>query len=117
MRSHPSCWNKTLAQLGFKRKLRKKSKQQVSHSRRSLFENLEPRQMLSVNGSDLVAHWAFDTRANDVSGNVYDGVEHGVPAYGPSSGVFDGAIELDGSNDFIDISAAGNQLKRCWKPT
>ena len=47
MRSFPSCWNKTLAQLGFKRK--KKKYRGVEYARRrSLFETLEPRQMLTV---------------------------------------------------------------------
>ena len=47
MRSYPSCWNKTLAQLGFRRKRRKTSKRQDLYNRRSLFERLEERQMLS----------------------------------------------------------------------
>ncbi len=47
MRSYPSCWNKTLAQLGFRRKRRKASSRQNDSRRRSLFEVLEPRQMLS----------------------------------------------------------------------
>ncbi len=46
MRSHPSCWNKTLAQLGFRRKRRKAPKHDQLR-RRSLFEALEQRQMLS----------------------------------------------------------------------
>ncbi len=46
MRSHPSCWNKTLAQLGFRRKRRKAPKHD-QFRRRSLFEALEQRQMLS----------------------------------------------------------------------
>lgn len=47
MRSHPSCWNKTLAQLGFRRKRRKASSKRDYLKRRSLFEQLEARQMLS----------------------------------------------------------------------
>ncbi|MCA9233020.1 MAG: hypothetical protein KDA57_20405, partial [Planctomycetales bacterium] len=47
MRSHPFCWNKTLTQLGFKRKRRKHSRRRDYLSRRSLFEMLEERQMLS----------------------------------------------------------------------
>ena len=47
MRSYPSCWNNTLAQLGFKRKRRKVSKRRDHLRRRSLFEILEQRQMLS----------------------------------------------------------------------
>ena len=53
MRSYPSCWNKTLSQLGFKRKRRKKTKHNNYLRRRSLFEPLEARQMLSVSpGAD-----------------------------------------------------------------
>ena len=47
MRSHPSCWNKTLAQLGFKRKRRKVTRKQDLFRRRSIFQVLEERQMLS----------------------------------------------------------------------
>ena len=48
MRSFPSCWNKTLAQLGFKRKNRKNKKSIECYCRRSLFENLEARQILAA---------------------------------------------------------------------
>ena len=51
MRSYPSCWNKTLAQLGLKRKLRKKNRQKNTWKRKSLIEALEPRQMLSINAT------------------------------------------------------------------
>ena len=61
MRSFPSCWNKTLAQLGFKRK--KKKYRGVEYARRrSLFETLEPRQMLAV-----------DSFTVDIAGDVDDG--------------------------------------------
>ena len=58
MRSFPSCWNKTLAQLGFKRKPRKRSKGCDRYRRRSLFESLEPRQMLAA---DLTVDTLLDT--------------------------------------------------------
>ncbi len=48
MRSYPGCWNKTLSRLGFRRKRRKASKQHDYLRRRSLFEVLEARQMLSA---------------------------------------------------------------------
>ena len=48
MRSYPSCWNKTLTQLGFRRKKRKKTRKTDSMNRRSLFESLEARQMLAA---------------------------------------------------------------------
>lgn len=49
MRSFPSCWNKTLAQLGFRRvKQKKASKQQKQWQRQSRIESLEPRQMLAA---------------------------------------------------------------------
>ncbi len=48
MRSYPSCWKNVLSQLGFKRKRRKASKQHDYLRRRSLFEVLEARQMLSA---------------------------------------------------------------------
>ena len=48
MRSIPSCWNKTLVQLGFKRKRRQSNRGKERHVRRSLFESLEARQMLAI---------------------------------------------------------------------
>lgn len=47
MRSHPSCWNKTLAQLGFRRRSRRQIPKDFL-KRRSLFESLEERQLLSA---------------------------------------------------------------------
>ena len=61
MRSCPSCWNKTLAQLGFKRKKRKASRQRDLMSRRSLFENLEQRQMLAADFTVTTAADTIDT--------------------------------------------------------
>jgi len=49
MKSFPSCWNKTLAQLGFRRKPRKNLGGKA-YGRRPLFENLEAREMLTVAG-------------------------------------------------------------------
>ena len=48
MRSFPSCWNKTLTQLGFTRKRRKAKNNRERYNRRSLFESLEARQMLAA---------------------------------------------------------------------
>jgi CSLREA domain-containing protein len=52
MKSFLSCWNKTLAQLGFRRKVRK-SRSKWHYGRRQLFENLESRQMLSITVNTL----------------------------------------------------------------
>ena len=60
MRSFPSCWNKTLTQLGFKRKRRKQNKRADRFSRRSLIESLEPRQMLA-------ADFIVDTLADGIN--------------------------------------------------
>jgi RHS repeat-associated protein len=49
MKSFPICWNKTLAQLGFRRKIKKSSAKSL-YSRRPLFESLETREMLTVAG-------------------------------------------------------------------
>ena len=48
MRTFPGCWNRTLAALGYKRKARKRATTEAYYRRHSLFESLEPRQMLSV---------------------------------------------------------------------
>ncbi len=49
MRSYPSCWNKTLAQLGFRRKRRKSHpKESPRFHRRHRLECLESRQMLAA---------------------------------------------------------------------
>jgi hypothetical protein len=47
MKSFPICWNKTLAQLGFRRKVHK-TKAKGHYGRRPLFESLESRQMLAA---------------------------------------------------------------------
>ncbi len=49
MRSRPSCWNSTLAKLGFKRSFRRPGPKGLPR-RRHLFENLEPRRLLSGDG-------------------------------------------------------------------
>lgn len=61
MRSHPSCWNRTLTRLGFKRKRRRKKNRYTYSRRRSLFESLEQRQMLTSNTVEV------DTATNVVS--------------------------------------------------
>ena len=48
MRSFPSCWNRTLAQLGLRRKRSSPQRGHERFTRRVLFERLEPRQMLAA---------------------------------------------------------------------
>lgn len=53
MRSYPSGWSKTLARLGFRRKLRRKPK--GFSGRSSSFESLESRQLLFAGTFNIVA--------------------------------------------------------------
>jgi hypothetical protein len=48
MRSYPSGWSKVLAQLGFRRKVRRHKRRPCSFGRHSRIEQLEPRQMLAT---------------------------------------------------------------------
>jgi hypothetical protein len=63
--------------------------------------------VLSVTGAvsaDLVGHWRFDegsgTTANDTSGNGNHGTLNGGPKW--AVGYFGGALEFDGTDDWID---------------
>ena len=68
-----------------------------------LFEN--------VDDPTLVAHWALDETegmtAGDVVGNN-DGFAIGGPSWLPTDGMVDGAVELDGVDDFISTPAVVN---------
>ena len=64
--------------------------------------------ILSIAGNasaNLVAHWKFDdgsgATAQDSSGNGYDGTLFGEPTW--VAGQIGGALELDGSNDYVDL--------------
>jgi hypothetical protein len=62
MKSFPICWNKTLAQLGFRRKIKKSSAKRL-YGRRPLFESLETREMLTANTYEV-------TTLDDVVDNI-----------------------------------------------
>ncbi len=47
------------------------------------------------------AHWKLDDDATDSSGNGYHGTVYGNPVW-IAEGVYDGAVELDGTGDYID---------------
>ena len=68
-----------------------------------LFEN--------VNDPTLIAHWAFDENeggtAQDSAGDN-DGFVIGGPSWRPADGMVDGAVELDGVDDFISTPAVLN---------
>ncbi|MEM8945098.1 MAG: choice-of-anchor Q domain-containing protein, partial [Planctomycetota bacterium] len=137
MRSYPSCWNKTLARLGFKRKAR--TRQQAHHRfrRRSLFEQLETRQLLTLNsvvvdtevntvGDDGLTSLkeAFDLVATDpqldtiefspslagktITFPAAEPIHTEVNIIGPN-GLLEERITLDaqGSNRFFFVGAAG----------
>ena len=57
-----------------------------------------------VNDPTLVAHWAFDEAEGDIaydSAGVNDGILNDVPTWQPTSGMIDGALELDGIDDYV----------------
>ena len=53
MRHHPSCWNKVLAKLGFRRVPRRYKRQAAFGGRLSRIESLEARQMMTVTVNTL----------------------------------------------------------------
>ena len=58
-----------------------------------------------VNDPTLVAHWALDEIEGDIasdSANDNDGTVYGDPAWQPTGGMIDGALELDGIDDYVN---------------
>ncbi len=53
------------------------------------------------------AHWPLDesegSTANDASGNDWSGIVNGNPVWYPSGGQVAGALEFDGSDDYVEI--------------
>ena len=52
----------------------------------------------------LIAHWALDETEGDIasdSANDNDGTVHGDPAWQPEGGMVDGALQLDGIDDYV----------------
>ena len=57
-----------------------------------------------VNDPTLVAHWALDEIEGDItsdSANDNDGTVYGDPAWQPKVGMVDGALQLDGIDDYV----------------
>jgi hypothetical protein len=54
----------------------------------------------------LVGWWKLDesegTKAADSSGNGHDGTVHGMPKWLPSGGKIGGALQFDGTDDYVD---------------
>jgi len=61
--------------------------------------------MQVVNDPTLVAHWALDEIEGEIasdSANDNDGTVYGDPAWQPESGMVDGALQLDGIDDYVN---------------
>jgi len=63
---------------------------------------------MTVKDPTIMAHWAFDesegtTAEDSAAGN--DGFVIGGASWSPAAGMIDGAVELDGVDDFVSISA------------
>ncbi|MGD8500832.1 MAG: alpha-2-macroglobulin family protein, partial [Phycisphaerales bacterium] len=71
----------------------------------SLFTALAVTLSVAVANADLVGHWKFDEdsgkTAVDSSGYGRDGAVYGAPAWQPSGGRIDGALEFDGTDDYV----------------
>jgi len=53
----------------------------------------------------LVAHWKLDETQGDIAhdgAGDFDGTLHGDPIWQPAMGAVDGAIQLDGVNDYVE---------------
>ncbi|UCG49449.1 MAG: MBL fold metallo-hydrolase [Phycisphaerales bacterium] len=81
---------------------------------------LQPGEHISSEGwledFPLVAHWRLDETEGDVAHDDAGGnsaAVHGSPVWRPSDGMVDGALELDGSNDYV---AAGFLLNPAAGP-
>ena len=58
-----------------------------------------------LNDPTLVAHWALDDIEGDIasdSANDNDGTVYGDPAWQPEGGMVDGALQLDGIDDYVN---------------
>jgi len=58
-----------------------------------------------LNDPTLVAHWALDETEGDIasdSANDNDGTVYGDPAWQPEGGIVDGALQLDGIDDYVN---------------
>jgi hypothetical protein len=57
-----------------------------------------------VGDPTLVAHWALDEAEGDIAqdiANDNDGTVYGNPAWQPEDGIVDGALQLDGIDDYV----------------
>ncbi len=57
-----------------------------------------------VDDPTLIAHWALDEVEGDIasdSANYNDGTVYGDPAWQPKGGMIDGALQLDGIDDYV----------------
>ena len=58
-----------------------------------------------LNDPTLVAHWALDETEGDMaseSANNNDGTVYGDPAWQPEGGMVDGALQLEGIDDYVN---------------
>ena len=66
--------------------------------------------MVGQVGAGLIAHWRLDegtgTTAHDDTGNGYNGTLNGDPTW--VAGVYKGALELDGTGDYVDFGDPQN---------
>ena len=56
----------------------------------------------------LVAYWLFDETAGEIAADrtgQFDGTLYGSPLWQPEAGVFGGALELDGVDDYVTAGA------------
>ena len=59
-----------------------------------------------VNDPTLVAHWALDEAEGDIAydgANGNNGSVHGDPSWQPEGGMVDGALQLDGIDDYVSM--------------
>ncbi|MFH1930675.1 MAG: LamG-like jellyroll fold domain-containing protein [Pseudomonadota bacterium] len=60
---------------------------------------------VELNDSTLVAHWSLDEAEGDIaqdSANENEGSVHGDPTWQPEGGMVDGALQLDGIDDYVN---------------
>ncbi len=68
------------------------------------YSNQTLENMIEVCDPTLVAYWAFDEVEGDIasdSANDNDGTVYGEPTWQPKGGMVDGALQLDGIDDYV----------------
>jgi RHS repeat-associated protein len=108
MRHHPSCWNKVLAKLGFRRVSRGHKRQAAFAGRLSRIESLESRQMLTAVNYTLTTLEDVEV-AGTTTDNLWS-LREALAHSAADAGVGEDIIQFAGLSGVIDLNPALGQL-------